>query len=210
MFVYLKRMKNEKNMRHTEYYIQAFKRLEEHKHAFNWPAAIFGSCWMAYKKMYLYVFIYYYVNCLAAFVIGFVFGFINGWFCLDFSIKAIAYFTVCLWLIISCPLFGRFGNVLYARIVKHRISKGYHLIDRYTSTSVLSSFWPFFYLFAAAADWVLHKRYFKKRALNEADAAYSEENIRRYLDKLAINWLAIEIWTVLFIVAVFCHVLAVT
>ena len=59
-----------------EYYIRAFKRLDETgKQTWNWAAFFFSGSWMAYRKMYLYSFLFKFSLALFAGIVLFFIAF---------------------------------------------------------------------------------------------------------------------------------------
>lgn len=104
------------NQRNTEYYQEAFERLEkEDKVTFNFAAAFGTSLWMIFRKMY-------------------------GWAILI----AIVYRGLNILLRMLCPpsakyaisilffvIFGFFGNTFYYKHVKSQVSKGYAKMPNY-------------------------------------------------------------------------------
>lgn len=167
-----------------EYYIKAFKRLDETgKHTWNWAAFLFGSAWMAYRKMYLYTLFFVLIIvvfrlCAFSLVSLSMYGtflspdlFENQHPVLYQSI------FVCSWGI-CCIFTGYFGNALYYNAIKKRIQKGYHLLQKYSPTSILSAFAIIYCPLICFADWISRKLQLK----TETEYEVNEETIRAYLN----------------------------
>jgi hypothetical protein len=183
----------------VEYYVKAFKRLDETgKHTWNWAACIFGSAWMAYRKMYLYALsfvIIIVVFRLCAFsLISFS---MYGNFLLPNLFKdqhPILYQSifVCSWGI-CCVFTGYFGNALYYRAIKKKIRKGYHLLREYCPISILSWLCVFYSPLICFADWISRKSQLK----TEVESEVNEETIRAYLNPNKKNHIAVKIANIL-------------
>lgn len=179
-----------------EYYIKAFKRLDETgKHTWNWAAFLFGSAWMAYRKMYLYTLFFTLISrvfelCVLLYLSFSVYGNLSL-----FRLPEDEYtglypsVLICTWLV-SSLFTGYFGNALYYRIVKKKIQKGYHLLQKYCPTSIPSIFcWPFI----CFADWISRKLQQKTKVKSEIN----EETVRAYLNPNKKNHLSVKIANVL-------------
>ena len=117
----------------TEYYIKAFRSLEEEKrHTWNWSAFFFGSLWMLYRKMYICTAAWISIKILIFSTVRIVFlekhQSID-----DFAV----YFFIGFYHIITSCLFAKFGNFFYLKTVAYKIGKGYHRLPRYRSTLLL-------------------------------------------------------------------------
>ena len=179
-----------------EYYIKAFKRLDKTgKHTWNWAAFLFGSAWMAYRKMYLYALFFTLISkvferCALLYLSFNVYGNLSSFRLLEDEHTGL-YLSVLICTELVSGLFtGYFGNALYYRIVKKKIQKGYHLLQKYCPTSVPSIFcWPFI----CFADWISRKLQQKTKVKGEIN----EETIRAYLDPDKENHLSVKIANVL-------------
>lgn len=171
-----------------EYYLKAFKRLDEYgKHTWNWAAFLFGSSWMAYRKMYLYALflsiitgIFEFCACL---LLSFnIYGHLVSRHLLENEYPYLYLFVILCPYIISGVFVGYFGNAMYHRTIKKKIKKGYHLLEKYSPTSIPSILcWPFI----CFADWIARKLQLKIRSKNEAN----EGNILAYLNpNKKIHW----------------------
>lgn len=121
-----------------DYYLKAFEHLEkEKKHTWNWAAFLFPREWMIYRKMYLWSTIFW----LIYMFVLYIFVPILEAFAPDYGDLLL------LTLVALVKVFAEyFGNELYYRTVKCRISKGYHLLKKYVCAS-----WPFFISVALVA-----------------------------------------------------------
>lgn len=156
--------------RNIEYYLNAFKKLDEDRDSWNWAAFFFQGMWMFYRKMYLYGFLSLMID-----------------FTVFFSIMSSRTVVSTFGLSFVCNLaykclYGYFGNRLYYSVVKERIAGGYHLMDQYKSTSkslaILFIFVPSIY-FYYLADVLANEQYFRSKS--RKDTSVNEENILRYL-----------------------------
>ncbi len=110
------------NQRNTEYYQQAFDKLEkENKTTFNFAAGFFPLLWLVFRKMYGWAILLILAN----------FGIrrILYALCTSSSSRNVSYIF---WLIVFVG-FGFFGNNLYYKHVKSKIAKGYAEIADYNS-----------------------------------------------------------------------------
>ena len=111
------------NQRNTEYYQQAFDRLEkENKTTFNFAAAFGSYAWLVFRKMYR-------LATLFILVYGGIMISLNE-FCQNS--KTVNLISAVLFLVIFLG-FGFFGNGLYYKHVKSKIAKGYAKITDYNS-----------------------------------------------------------------------------
>lgn len=170
----------------SEYYRKAFKRLNETgKHTWNWAAFFLGSCWMLYREMYLY-------GILGNLICFLFLTFSSLYARLSLETENFLYICGCLLIYLGLSVFyGYFGNSLYYRVVIYRIKKGYHLIDKYSPTSIrtvmpevlISS------LFACCSTiFFALINFFRKpknSELKESDTVVNEENITKYLEDKA-------------------------
>lgn len=120
----------------NDYYIEAFRKLEnEKKHSWNWAAAIFGTTWLIYRKMYLYAFLFLLLDIFAVFI---VYSATSEKIGSDYFVDRSTFELIYCGIIgtISILFFGRYGNSLYYKIIKKKVAKGYHLLDEYHSYSI--------------------------------------------------------------------------
>ena len=111
------------NQRNTEYYQQAFDRLEkENKTTFNFAAGFYWAAWLVFRKMYR-------LATLFILVYGGIMISLNE-FCQNS--KTVNLISAVLFLVIFLG-FGFFGNSLYYKHVKSKIAKGYAKITDYNS-----------------------------------------------------------------------------
>ena len=153
------------------------------KHVWNWPAFFLANIWGLYRKMYLYTFAAGVISFVALAIINKVFQ--SGGY-LIYGILSLIYMI----------FWGYFGNSLYYRHVKKKISAGYHLMKKYKCTSaslaVLSFFasgvpavaliWIIFLPGACLADYLKKNSDLAKLTDSEKDFDINEKNIRRYLN----------------------------
>ena len=184
----------------AQYYEKAFERLEkENKHTWNWAACLFSGGWLLYRKMYLYTFIYLLINAICSLLL----------LGKDFKSLGMTEIIICMLLqmFIMCG-FGYFGNRIYYHAVKKRISKGYHLLERYKPTSVLSAVFSLSAVFICFADFVSRKLQLKH--IVEKDTNINIDSIRAYLNPSRKNHWAVNIVNVicflLLIILVFRYV----
>lgn len=111
------------NQRNTEYYRQAFDRLEkENKTTFNFAAAFGSSAWLVFRKMYGWA---------ALFTLVYVGGCeILYAFCKDDVSKGVISLIL---FFLSVIVFGFFGNTIYYKDIKSKIAKGYATMEKYNS-----------------------------------------------------------------------------
>ncbi|MBQ3565497.1 MAG: DUF2628 domain-containing protein [Alphaproteobacteria bacterium] len=103
-----------------DYYVEAFHKLEkENENSWNFGAAIGGTAWLIYRKMYAYAFLFTLLDIFTIFMMNMVAGenFGHVYFLIAFPIRVF--------------VFGHYGNRVYYEIVKEKISKGYHLLEKY-------------------------------------------------------------------------------
>lgn len=111
------------NQRNTEYYQQAFDRLEkENKTTFNFAAALCWAMWLVYRKMYGWAIL---------FVLAFtgIPASLNAFYQ---NSKVATLISAVLYLVTIIG-FGFFGNSLYYKHVKSKVAKGYAEITNYNS-----------------------------------------------------------------------------
>lgn len=181
-------------------YVKAFKRLDETgKHTWNWAAFFFGELWMAYRKMYLYTFFVSVIDLIFSLCVSFyVYGNFSSFYLLRNDHPNLFFSIIlCYWLI-SGVFTGYFGNALYYRTIKKKIKKGYHLLDKYSPTSIPSIIG---WLFICLADWMSRKFQLKTEVKSEVN----EETIRAYLnpnkkDHIVNKIANVLAWFVFFIV----------
>lgn len=111
------------NQRNTEYYQQAFERLEkENKTTFNFAAAFYPTTWLVFRKMYGWAILFILISAGIQTSLGALYP----------GPKATAVISSVLWLVMIIG-FGFWGNSLYYREVKSRVSKGYNSMEGYSS-----------------------------------------------------------------------------
>ena len=111
------------NQRNTEYYQQAFDRLEkENKTTFNFAAAFSLGMWLVFRKMYGWAILFILISAGIQTSLGALYP----------SPKATAVISSVLWLVMVIG-FGFWGNSFYYREVKSRVSKGYNSMEDYNS-----------------------------------------------------------------------------
>lgn len=111
------------NQRNTEYYQQAFDRLEkENKTTFNFAAAFFMGAWLVFRKMYGWALLLILAN-----------GGIQEILQMLSSNPTKRVVGSCVFSLILFIGFGFFGNSLYYKHVKSKIAKGYAEITNYNS-----------------------------------------------------------------------------
>jgi len=109
------------NQRNTEYYQEAFKKLEEeNKTTFNYAAAFFNVMWLIFRKMYGWA-----ILCTLLYG-GIIFS--TKMFCKNADVVFVIKATVSTIMILGL---GRFGNTLYYKHVKSQVSKGYAEMPEY-------------------------------------------------------------------------------
>lgn len=111
------------NQRNTEYYQQAFDRLEKkNKTTFNFAAAFCMAAWLVFRKMYGWAILF--ISVYGGILVS------SRMFCL--SLKTATLISAILYLVMFIG-FGFFGNSLYYKHVKSKIAKGYAEIADYNS-----------------------------------------------------------------------------
>lgn len=107
----------------ASYYLRAFKQLDKAGQCdFNCAAAAFGPFWMLYRKMYrwsLLVVLSLSFNHLSFFKMAENFNYFVGWI---------------VYQVIFTYLYGKYGNRLYYKHVKEKVSQGYHLTEGISAT----------------------------------------------------------------------------
>ncbi|GHU18154.1 hypothetical protein FACS189472_06070 [Alphaproteobacteria bacterium] len=185
-----------------EYYLEAFKKLEDSgKNTWNWAAFGGGFLWFCYRKMFMLGVLYCH---LPSFVIVGIAGF------LAFSNEAIIALAITFEVFVRV-LLGVFCNGIYYKCVKKNINAGNHLCKKYRPTSPVMSYiggswfvWPI----AALIVWIRDRRLLRDVPKNGAsfDNALDEKNIKtaiatksedHYMDKfreieagkiISLNW----------------------
>ncbi len=176
----------------AEYYERVFERLEkDHKHTWNWSAFFFFGLWMLYRKMYMYAFVY----------IAFVFAVSILSVNLLERDDNLFYFLCYSYAIFERIGLGYFGNYLYYRTVKYRISKGYHLLDKYSPTAVEAVF-VIFSPIIWLADYISRKLQLKSY-INQ-DVNTNAKNIQNYLNPNRKNHWIVKTANALIIVIFSC------
>lgn len=111
------------NQRNTEYYQQAFDRLEkENKTTFNFAAAFFMGAWLVFRKMYGW-----------AILLVLAFTGIPASLNAFYQNSKVATLILAVFYLVTIIGFGFFGNSLYYKHVKSKIAKGYAEITNYNS-----------------------------------------------------------------------------
>ena len=182
-----------------EYYVKAFKRLDETgKNTWNWAAFFFGPAWMAYRKMYLYAFLFVVIRGVFEFRASSLFAFnIYGNFSslhlLENEHQGL-YLSISVFSWLACSiLMGYFGNALYYNAVKKKIRKGYHLLRKYRPTSILSALCVVYSPFICFADWISRRSQLK----TSVESKVNEKTVRAYLNPNKENHLSVKIANVL-------------
>ncbi|MBR1734311.1 MAG: DUF2628 domain-containing protein [Alphaproteobacteria bacterium] len=166
-----------------KYYLDAFERLDAvGKNTWNWSAFFFGPCWLAYRKMHAYSFL------------AFLFTYLSFW---------TAFIPFFFWIpfggfpLILHILLGIFGNALYYRIVKKRVTQGYHLLENFKPTSIpcgLSC--GALGVISFIADEFLRRKHFQTEEIektNQELSDFSLENIGSYLNEFRQKHIASRI-----------------
>jgi len=117
------------NQRNTEYYQQAFSRLDkENKTTFNFAAAIFSVIWLVFRKMYGWAILLILASGGVQYVLYAL--------CQNSKVKIISLLVIWLVMIVG---FGFWGNSLYYKTIKSGISKGYAEITGYNAIDPIGS-----------------------------------------------------------------------
>ena len=118
--------------RSISYYMRAFDTYEKTgKNTYNNAAAYFGCAWMLYRKMYLHAI----VALICQYILFMSLSFIGLKITLFGEADTGQSIGVLLSVIISCRLFGTYGNALYYNVIKSRISEKYHTLNNYQPTA---------------------------------------------------------------------------
>ena len=118
--------------RSVNYYMKAFDTYEKTgKNTFNKAAAYFGCAWMLYRKMYIHAI----VALICQYILYIYLGFIGPKVIFFGDADTGKFLGELVSIIISCRLFGTYGNALYYNVIKSRISKKYHTLDNYQPTA---------------------------------------------------------------------------
>ena len=132
----------------TSYYLKVFKQLDETNQCeFNWSAAIFGPFWALYRKIYLGalpILISVPINVIFAFdFLVVVYKFMQRISGQGISAYKMAKELNCffyiggaflIYQIVSILLYGKYGNKLYYKQIKKKISQGYHQVENISAT----------------------------------------------------------------------------
>ena len=117
------------NQRNTEYYQQAFDKLEkENKTTFNFAAGFFMGAWLVFRKMYGWALLLILAN-----------GGIQEILQMLSSNPTKRVVGSCVFSLILFIGFGFFGNTLYYKYTKSKIAKGYTEIANYNSIDPVGS-----------------------------------------------------------------------
>ena len=191
------------NQRNTEYYKAAFSKLEkENKTTFNFAAGFFPILWLVFRKMYGWAMLLILAN---SGILGILYVLCRSSSTRNVNISIF-------WLILFVG-FGFFGNSLYYKHVKSKVTKGYAEISDYNPVdpiwsllySVLGSLLntlsiPFLVLFSSAPESVINNLsslfnliiiaivwtvdYRRFHSQKSIEPlAVTEESINRYLEK---------------------------
>ena len=172
--------------KNTEHYIDIFTRLgmfdenkiksecstpflntdTQEKNIWNWNAFFFGPLWLAKRGFDLDPLIF--ISILHLFLGLVTFSSLRSG---DFS-SASACATI---LFAFMIFFGYFGNRIYAFFVKHAVSFGLPLLDKYRDATFMG-------YHKYQNDWV-HARIFKPYKRQPQKTEINEENVREYLHK---------------------------
>ncbi len=189
------------NQRNTEYYREAFRKLEkEDKVVFNFVAALYPFQWLVFRKMYglaiALATVYMVVQTI-------FYSFIKN---SDTSWMVLLAFSVILFVV-----FGFFGNEIYYREVKSKVAKGYAKIEDFNPISpmwsILSVVVPSFISYAAlrlfvmsesgvrisilswiamglvvAAPWIIDQKKFQSQE-SFKEVKVDENSVNKYLEK---------------------------
>ena len=151
------------------YYERAFEDLEKFKvNTWNWAAFFFGLSWMLYRKMYLYV-----ILCACAFTLV-----MSAFEVMGITEHSMVSFIE---LLLACSFhiyLGGLGNSLYYDVVKAKIRKGYHLLDKYCPTSLSSILFFEGFVFIWIAEVISRSMQLKKYY----ECEVTTETIRAYLE----------------------------
>lgn len=179
------------NKRNEEYYIEAFRKLDEGIDSWNWAGFFLGCSFLAYRKAYWSALLITTIEIVLAFFVTIaliVFSDIN-----DIWWSTIA-ILVCFDLFSRCFV-GYFGNRIYYRSLKKKVRSGYHVTSNFypvASTFIFVGIFenlssdvvflnfiliPLFWFFDYASKYV----YFRTHTVSEEDITLTEKNICNYL-----------------------------
>jgi len=119
------------NQRNTDYYKEAFEKLEKEEPTFNFVAAFFPFQWLVFRKMYVYAVAIIAGSMLLQLIIGLFFE----------SLTKKACVPTLVFIIISVIL-GFCGNALYFKTIKTRIAQGYLEVKDNDAISPICSILP--------------------------------------------------------------------
>lgn len=105
----------------TEYYMDAFSKIERRENTFNYAAALVSGSWLAYRMMWKAVFIHWAVVSAASVVLGFGFGLLAAFSTIEVEkIQLLASFII---IVGDYVVMGYLGNHLYWNKVKSMLDK---------------------------------------------------------------------------------------
>lgn len=196
-----------------DYYLSAFKKIEEvRKSTWNWAAFLGGEMWLNYRKMYMFGVFYFILSAIISFV--FLCSIETTCKSVGFALREEVCISIFLLGFLTIPriILGLFGNKLYYKRVKKNIRKGYHLCDKYKTTSPAMLYFSYnpINLIVALIIWIRGRALLRKSLKSTAsfDNKINEENIKAvvstkseyyYLKKfkkidagkiISINWAA--------------------
>jgi len=154
----MKKTKKDGNAQ-SYYYRAAFRKLEETgRNSWNWSAFLFGAMWALYRKMYTYTAMVLAISTVVVYFSIMFFELADAMIIISSMNLIIAFF------------FGFFGNSLYYKLLKHRVSKGYHLVSEYSPTNLLAVFIPSLGLIIASGyDYLIWKTSDTRKATEKAN-----------------------------------------
>lgn len=170
MEVSMKDAENEDVGETTQYYLDAFEKLDKNgKHTWNWAAFFMLGIWFGYRKMYLESVVLYVINLILDEIADYFIAMYseNGWFVFFILIA------------ITTPIHAiaaYYGNSMYYRKVKNMIGRGAHEINENRPTSLVCALVVFSVPFFWFSDYMTLKNH-KAQSVD-----FSRENIVKYID----------------------------
>ncbi len=153
--------------------MRAFKQLDEANQCeFNCAAAAFGPFWMLYRKMYLLSLLV-----VLSLSINYLF-FFKAIVSFNYFLKSNSQVKIIGWLlyqIASTYIYGRYGNRLYYRCVKEKVSQGYHLTKGISATMssgvivLIAIFLPVLAFWLSGSIFELIERYLKIETIRNGE-----------------------------------------
>ncbi|MBR1733956.1 MAG: DUF2628 domain-containing protein [Alphaproteobacteria bacterium] len=178
----------------SDYYIKAFKKLEQKEtHTWNWSAFFFSSLWMVYRKMYFYSIIGSVLSCILFFFLLIIGSLCFGNGNLETTSSNMIFGVICLlsWGILG-SVYGYYGNYWYRNLIEIRILRGYHKVVKFRPTSWIAPFCSPLIIFFG--DLISKNVQLDKYKLKPEDKVPTLENISNYLEpnkpKHWIEWMA--------------------